>query len=636
MIVQPEIQKYIQADQFKFLTEHECVALIGDLKFVSENTQEILSNNLKNKYIVCLVDQISLLSIEDLKKINPKYVFSADEIKKSVESLKLVLDKEVQQQKKMFEIQAIKRQTEQKRIELEKLNSFLKDESDEKKMALGHFHNEELSKKNKEKKLLSFLDYLNSEYDKSDFILEVLKTIWSDLKKIGGFYRIGFVMINQASHLNQQSYVVEFDGKIDRSRSVEQQGQIDAVNLGQYLANLFKRPVGKLVQFSSEKENHQFIFFFEIQGQSYSASELEVYMSERKSLLSIVLQRWQLESTELQVLRQWQLLFKSYQNPVHVISEDYELIQSNYSKNLSEKLNTVTSQKCFQILAGKAEPCRDCPLKNKSYLENNKNFVSLSDTDYAVVISEFKIEQKKYFFMIYENTNEVSLLKSNVIQAEKMATIGQLSNHLAHEMNNPLTGLKLYAEMLLSENRLQNPIYENDMREVLKAISRSQMILQDLSQFANEELTELIHLDFSETMKKTMTLLKSVLRSHRIFMDLKNTQILAQPTYLQQVLFNLIKNSCEAMGDKGTLKIYQIEGADSFDFIIEDDGPGLPQSLQTQLFKPFFTTKESGQGTGLGLFLSYKLMKRMNADLVYNANFIKGTQFVLRFTKCQA
>ena len=172
------------------------------------------------------------------------------------------------------------------------------------------------------------------------------------------------------------------------------------------------------------------------------------------------------------------------------------------------------------------------------------------------------------------------------------------------------------------------------MREVLKAISRSQIILQDLSQFASEEQTELISLDFSETVKKTMTLLKSILRSHRIFIDLKNTQIFAQPTYLQQVLFNLIKNSCQAMSDKGTLKIYQIEANETVDFIVEDDGPGLPQALQDQLFKPFFTTKDAGYGTGLGLFLSHRLMNRMNAELIYNPKFTKGTQFILRFKKC--
>ncbi len=614
IVIQPELKKYIQADQFGASTELNQSVIVGNAQFLSLNS--------KNNSESILVDELKSISIEQLKKINPCSVFDLKSIRLSAIELQNAIRHRIEIQKKIIDIQIVKKQTELKRIDLERLNSFLKDESDEKKMTLGHFHSEELNRKNKEKKLLSFLDYLNSEYDNSDFILEVLKTIWSDLKKIGGFYRLGFILNNQ----EHRSYIVEFDGKIDRSKTIDFKNKIDIANLAQFLADAFKRPVGKLIQFSNEKENNQFIFFFEVQGQNYMATDLDQYMSERISLLSIVLQRWHLESTEIQILRQWQLLFRSYQNPVHVISENFELVQSNYSKNQS-----VSSKKCYEVLAARTEPCVGCPIIKNSL--NKNNFVSIDSADYKVIISEFSSEQKKYFFMIYENTNEVSLLKSNVIQAEKMATIGQLSNHLAHEMNNPLTGLKLYSEMLLADNRLQNPIYENDMREVLKAISRSQIILQDLSQFASEEQTELISLDFSETVKKTMTLLKSILRSHRIFIDLKNTEILAQPTYLQQVLFNLIKNSCQAMADKGTLKIYQIETNDNFDFIIEDDGPGLPQALQDQLFKPFFTTKDVGHGTGLGLFLSHKLMNRMNAELIYNSKFSKGTQFILRFQK---
>ncbi len=615
IVIQPELKKYIQIDQFGASAELNQSVIVGNAQFLLLNS--------KNNSESILVDELKSISIEQLKKINPCFVFDLKNIRLSAIELQNAIRHRIEIQKKIIDIHILKKQTELKRIDLERLNSFLKDESDEKKMALGHFHGEELNRKNKEKKLLSFLDYLNSEYDNSDFILEVLKTIWSDLKKIGGFYRLGFILNNQ----EHRSYIVEFDGKIDRSKSADFKSKIETVALAQFLADAFKRPVGKLIQFSNEKERNQFIFFFEVQGQSYQATELDQYMSERISLLSIVLQRWHLESTEIQILRQWQLLFRSYQNPVHVISENFELVQSNYSKNQS-----VSSKKCYEVLAGRTEPCAGCPIKKNSL--NKNNFVSIDSADYAVVISEFMIEHEKYFFMIYENTNEVSLLKSNVIQAEKMATIGQLSNHLAHEMNNPLTGLKLYSEMLLADNRLQNPIYENDMREVLKAISRSQIILQDLSQFASEEQTELISLDFSETVKKTMTLLKSILRSHRIFIDLKNTQIFAQPTYLQQVLFNLIKNSCQAMSDKGTLKIYQIEANETVDFIVEDDGSGLPQALQDQLFKPFFTTKDAGYGTGLGLFLSHRLMNRMNAELIYNPKFTKGTQFILRFKKC--
>lgn len=89
------------------------------------------------------------------------------------------------------------------------------------------------------------------------------------------------------------------------------------------------------------------------------------------------------------------------------------------------------------------------------------------------------------------------------------------------------------------------------------------------------------------------------------------------------------------MSEKGTLKIYEIDNLSTIDFVVEDDGPGLTQAMQEQVFKPFSTTKNSGQGTGLGLYISHKLMQRMNAELIYDFEFKKGTKFVLRFKKQQ-
>lgn len=619
LTIQSDYKKYIQnADQILTEMDQHFEFVLGDSNFLTQ-----YANSTKKLFLIL---NSSTVSVETLNILKPVHVFKLSDVQRSSHEIIDVLNSEITKIQKQQRIQSIKMSAEQKRTELEQLNHFLQDQSDEKKVSLGHFHSEELLRKNKEKKLISFLDYLNSEYEKSDFILELLKTIWSDLRKIGNFYRLGFVIQNQ-SH---KSFIIDFDGKIDRTKSVQCEKALDISHLNQFLANIFKRPVGKLVTFLSQKSENQFIFFFEAPGTDYSEQELDSYMSDRVSLLSIVIQRWYSESSEIQILRQWQQLFKSYQNPVHVVDSEYNLVQSNYFHDVS-----ADQKKCYQVLAGQDHPCRHCPLIPTSLTDSSKKnrYVQIKKIDYDLVSSDFMINGKKYFFIIYENVNDVGILKSNLIQAEKLATIGQLSNHLAHELNNPLTGLKLYAEMLLGSDRLINPIYENDMREVLKAVTRSQTILHDLNQFADEKQTELINLDFLETVKKTMTLLKSILRSHRIFIDLKPIQIFAQPTYLQQVLFNLIKNACQAMPNKGTLKIFQSDNENYLDFIVEDDGPGLPTEISDQIFKPFFTTKKEGQGTGLGLFISYKLMNRMNAELIYNEKFIKGTQFILRFKK---
>jgi len=188
--------------------------------------------------------------------------------------------------------------------------------------------------------------------------------------------------------------------------------------------------------------------------------------------------------------------------------------------------------------------------------------------------------------------------------------------------------------MLLLDPKVQNQVtLQSDMREVLKAVERSQIIVSDLSRFANDQNVSLESIDFSSIVHKTMIFLKSLVRQHRVFIDLKPVVVTGQFIYLQQVLFNLIKNACQAMSDKGTVKIYYVEQNEFHDFIVEDDGPGLPPEIQSAVFTPFQTTKVQGEGTGLGLFLSKKLMLKMGADLIYNENFKKGAQFILRFKK---
>lgn len=616
LIVQEKYKHLFSDEVGLFKSESKFVFIVGEPDFL---TVQKMSASTK----VFMMSPDRSLNVDQISALLPLRIFYSTDVIENKDLLIQSIQSEMLKLDQVTQILKIKEDAERKRAELERLNLFLSTQSDEKKAVLGEFHSEELTRKNKEKKLISFLDYLNSEYQKSDFILDMMQSFWSDLKKIGIFYRIGFAMQGQ----NHQSYVVEFDGKIDRTKNLQLAEPLSEDSFKQFLADLYKRPVGRLQLFSAYSKESRFIFYFETQGHEFDSIELGRYMSDRISLLSIVVQRWHVETTKVHILKQWQQLFKSYQNPIHVIDHDYNLIQSNYDSNIGAGLH-----KCYEILAHKSEPCLGCPLVKSSQI-NLKNLIQFKNTDYHAVASEFKIDTKAYFFMIYENATEVNLLKSNVIQAEKMATIGQLSNHLAHELNNPLTGLKLYAEMLLSDNQLQNSTFENDMREVLKAISRSQTILNDLNQFANESQTELVLVDFSEVLQKTMTLLKSVLRSHRVFIDLKPTVVMAQPTYLQQILFNLIKNACQSMSEKGTLKIYQIESPESLDFLIEDDGPGLSSEISHQIFKPFFTTKEAGQGTGLGLFISHKLMARMNAELLYNSKFTKGAQFILRFKK---
>lgn len=225
-----------------------------------------------------------------------------------------------------------------------------------------------------------------------------------------------------------------------------------------------------------------------------------------------------------------------------------------------------------------------------------------------------------------------------------MSTLGRLGNHLAHELNNPLAGIKSYVQTLLDDGQPSSHLpatAKSDLNEILKATVRCQKIIKNFIDFSQKKEPSLENVQFSEVLQNTLVLLKTALRSHRLFVDLKNDQVLANSHDLQQVIFNLIKNSCQAMQDAGSgagsIKIYQesteTSNGPKICFQIEDTGPGFSNEILKNIFQPFMTTKDMGEGTGLGLYLSKKLMNNMNADLQITASSAKGAKITLVFDK---
>jgi C4-dicarboxylate-specific signal transduction histidine kinase len=225
------------------------------------------------------------------------------------------------------------------------------------------------------------------------------------------------------------------------------------------------------------------------------------------------------------------------------------------------------------------------------------------------------------------------MLQSQIIQTEKMSTLGRLGNHLAHELNNPLTGIKSYVQTLLTDsNSIQNlpNTAQTDLNEILKATVRCQKIIKNFIDFSQKKEPVLEKTTFNEVLQNTIILLKTALRNHRLFIDLKEDLILANTHDLQQVLFNLIKNSCQAMKTAGTLKIYQERIGTKIHFHVEDSGTGFDETILQNIFQPFMTTKIKGEGTGLGLYLSKKLINNMQAEMKVGSS-PKGAKITLIF-----
>ncbi len=634
ILVKPDFKKYIlntpdlnhQVDVvYQEKSSYDC--LIGDI----EMYQRVLANNIQSlqniSHKLLLLNRDEPMDLALYNLIRPTVILDYSE----TDQIKFKLSEALRIDQKKHQALQVRENVELKRTELERLNEFLSYQDKERSTALKIFHAEEQSKKQYEKQLLFFLDFINSNYTKSSFLDELLQYIWTEIKKIGQFYQLGIIIKLDG---DDQAILFQYDDRkyySQKNINFDENQDIDSNVLAGYLANIYQRPVGKIILWkeSNQSENSkvQFYMYLETQGKEYKAQHIESFISDRVSMLSLIISRWVTEDSEKVLLRQWRNTFKAYKDPIHVVDEEFNIIQSNYLAHPEQ------SGKCFEILAHRKSQCVNCPITSKQ-----KAPIEINSIQYQTHSTEFIVD-KKYHLLFYEDITELSTLKSQFIQSEKMNTIGNLANHLAHELNNPLTGLKMTTEYLMSEIKLQsmgtdNVNLLNDLNEIFKATVRSEMIIKDLVDFSSSTAKEMQQIDFSNVLKKTMTLLKSVLRSNRVFIDVKSQFVQAQPVYLQQVIFNLIKNACEAMGTNGSIKIYHGPPQNEyFDFIIEDNGPGISESSQVNLFKPFFTTKKEGEGTGLGLYLCSTLMNKMNGELVYDHKFKSGTRFILRFKK---
>ena len=237
--------------------------------------------------------------------------------------------------------------------------------------------------------------------------------------------------------------------------------------------------------------------------------------------------------------------------------------------------------------------------------------------------------------ILIEDVTEQRTLEAQIIQNDKMASIGQLVSGVAHELNNPLTSIAGLAELLL-----ERPPHPELPREHLRVIydqaERAGRIVRNLLTFARKGVPEKTAVDLHDVVVRTSLLIMYELQLHGIELesDLSSepTVVLGDRYELQQVLLNLVTNAVQAVSGLEPGKPRRITLATSRSdgeamLCVRDTGPGVPPHLVPYLFTPFFTTKGPGEGTGLGLSLSYGLVKAHGGVLEYEAPPEGGAEF---------
>jgi len=212
-------------------------------------------------------------------------------------------------------------------------------------------------------------------------------------------------------------------------------------------------------------------------------------------------------------------------------------------------------------------------------------------------------------------------------QTEKLATMGQLSAGIAHELNNPLGVITMYSNILLDEAAENNPI-RSDLKLIAEQADRCKKIVGGLLNFARKNQVHYTETDMDEFVKHSIeSIIAPENVSIRFESSLADKMVEIDTDQWMQVLTNIEKNAVEAMPETGGLLKISLKGDENeIEFLIKDNGSGISEENMDKIFTPFFTTKPIGKGTGLGLPLIYGIVKmhRGQINIESNADAAKG------------
>lgn len=232
-----------------------------------------------------------------------------------------------------------------------------------------------------------------------------------------------------------------------------------------------------------------------------------------------------------------------------------------------------------------------------------------------------------------ERESSLKAAQDALVQSEKMAAIGTLSAGLAHEVKNPLSAVLGYAQ--LSKRKLDQPEALLKNLDIIEhETKRCNEIISNLMQFSRQEKGEFVHITVNEVVSKSMTIVdhQLSLKNVRIESELADNipQITGNANQLQQVLMNLMINAQHAIGDDGgTITLATFVRDESVTITVSDTGPGVPAEIRAKIFEPFFTTKPAGQGTGLGLSVTYGIIKDHGGEITVERADTGGAKFVI-------
>ncbi len=258
-------------------------------------------------------------------------------------------------------------------------------------------------------------------------------------------------------------------------------------------------------------------------------------------------------------------------------------------------------------------------------------------------------ELRNAYIQLEKSNAEMKSMQETLVQSGKLAALGELAAGIAHELNQPLTAIKGFAQEAKVSCKEENPQTTlSHLKEVVEGADKMQKIISHLRNFTRKSTEDFHWVDIHSIIDESLLMLDKQLKSRGIQVEksysMNLPKVYCNPFQLEQVFINLSTNARDAIeaNNENEGRIY-IQTRQNLDGVVEggnpsgvvevvyqDNGCGIAESIKAKVFNPFFTTKEVGKGMGLGLSISYGILTRINASILVESTVGKGTVFTIR------
>ncbi|RPI01389.1 MAG: response regulator [Calditrichaeota bacterium] len=333
-------------------------------------------------------------------------------------------------------------------------------------------------------------------------------------------------------------------------------------------------------------------------------------------------------------------LFNGITDLICVINNGFLLQMGNkrYLEFTSNTARSLEKKMCYQALFSAEKPCEGCPA-TKTMVSGESHFHEIYHNHHIYHIWTFPMRnlagQPEFIVEYTKDVTDQKEMERQLIKSEKMASVGLLSSGIAHELRNPLNIIETVRYTIENDLNHQFPEIDKKLRSIHANVQRASAIIENLLRFSRHSEFVKEKIDVIALLRNTLSLVNKEIQHQnvKVTTELKNTpRVILNIDSLKQVFLNIILNAVQAMPNGGDLSIRNYVGKDDQWVYVEfrDSGVGISAENMNHIFTPFFTTKGPSEGTGLGLYLSYTLLKREGADILAESREGKGSKFTVK------